>query len=81
MGRTRNGAGGVDGGSPPDGVATVNGCPRRPLGRPRVVPGPCSSLSVYLPTSVYDHLTRRAERRGQSVSGYVRDVLVELFYR
>jgi hypothetical protein len=33
-------------------------------------------LSVWLPVSVYDWLTREAERRKQSVSAYAREVFI-----
>lgn len=78
MSRTRREGNGNSGGSPPgDGGVTEASAPRA-RGRPRSIDGPCDSLSVRLPVSAYDRLILMAERRGQSVSAYVREVLLIL---
>ena len=47
-------------------------------GRPRTIEGPAASLSVWLPASAYDRLVTLAQRRRQTVSAYVREVLIIL---
>jgi hypothetical protein len=48
--------------------------PRRPRGRPRAT-DPYAHLTTWVPTPVYDELVRRANARGDSVSGLVRTLL------
>ena len=50
-------------------------------GRPRCAEETCSSLSIWIPLSAHDRIVRLANQRRQSVSGYMRDVLIEIFVR
>lgn len=70
--------------SGPQGVEGVDGVdgpkpatPKR--GRPRVSEQPCSSVSVRVPTELHDRLIRLSGQRRQTVSEYVRDVMIQLF--
>lgn len=65
-------------GSPVADEPVDTGSANRPRGRPKTVPGPCASLSVYLPTASYDRLVVLADQRKQSVSAFVREWLVLL---
>lgn len=78
MSRTRRNGNGNNGGSPPVEPGMMEVSAPRARGRPRLIDGPCDSLSVRLPVSAYDRLIVMAERRGQSVSAYVREVLIIL---
>jgi len=49
---------------------------RKRSGRPREIDDNGTSLSVWLPTSAHERLQRLAAGRQQSLSAYVRDVLV-----
>lgn len=50
----------------------------RSRGRPRVIEGPSSSVSVHLSTATHDRLVELSRRRGESVSSYIREVLMIL---
>jgi hypothetical protein len=74
--RTRAGTRDDDAGSPvrrDDDAATLR---VRPVGRPRLIDEPGTSLSVWLPVSAYDRFVKLADARRQSVSTYVREVLI-----
>ena len=76
MPKTRYGRDDDDAGSPvrrDDETATIR--PRQG-GRPRVIDEPGTSLSVWLPVSAYDRFVKLADARRQSVSAYVREVLI-----
>jgi hypothetical protein len=62
-------------------LPVVDASALRQRGRPRTIDGPGVTLSVWLPASAYDRLAALADRRGQSISSYVRDVLTILFSR
>lgn len=66
------------------GVEGVDGAespkPAKPTrGRPRVSEQPCSSVSMRVPTELHDLLIRLATKRRQTVSEYLRDVMIQLF--
>jgi hypothetical protein len=63
-------------GSPAGGVTILVRSTSRQRGRPRCIDGPGATLSVWLPTTVYDRLAVLALNRQQSISSYVRDVLM-----
>jgi len=64
----------------PDTVPGV--APAKPKrGRPRCTEEPCGSLSVWLPVTAQDRICALAKQRRQSVSEYLRDVLIALFLR
>ena len=50
-------------------------------GRPRVSEEACGSVSVWLPVTAQDRIIALAKSRRQSVSEYLRDVMVALFTR
>jgi|PlaIllAssembly_1097288.scaffolds.fasta_scaffold468044_2 alpha-D-ribose 1-methylphosphonate 5-triphosphate synthase subunit PhnH len=75
MGRSRPDDLDDDAGSPLAGVTVVVQSVSRQRGRPKVIDGPGVTLSVWLPTTVYDRLAALAAARRQSISSYSRDVL------
>jgi hypothetical protein len=62
-------------GSPVSDLAVADRSLVRHRGRPRLIDGPGITVSVWIPTTVYDLLAVRADRRKQSISAYLRDVL------
>lgn len=76
MKRSRTGADGDNGSPQTTETEATEATATRQRGRPRELTGPGVSLSVWLPVSVYDWLTREAERRKQSVSAYAREVFI-----
>ena len=50
-------------------------------GRPRCAEEPCGAISVWLPNTAQDRIIKLASLRRQSVSEYLRDVLVAIFLR
>jgi len=50
-------------------------------GRPKCSEEPCGAISVWLPVTAQDRIIRLAAQRRQSVSEYLRDVLLTLFVR
>lgn len=68
----------------PDGVQGVDGMDAPKLvkakrGRPRCAEEPCGNISVWLPNTAQDRIIKLASQRHQTVSEYLRDVLVQLF--
>ena len=67
----------------PDGVLGVDGAdaptPKPKRGRPRCAEEPLGSVTVHLPTPAQDRICRLASQRKQSVSEYLRDVMIQLF--
>ena len=68
-----------------DGPPGVPGEPGRPdpkpkrRGRPRVVEEPSGPVSVYLPASTHDRIIGLSKAQRQTVSEYLREVLILLF--
>lgn len=69
----------------PDGELGPPGCddpePAKPKkrGRPRLTDEPLGSVTVHLPSPAQDRIIRLAQARRQSVSEYLRDVMIQLF--
>jgi len=53
--------------------------PKPKRGRPRCADEPLGSVTVHLPTPAQDRIIRLASQRKQSVSEYLRDVMIQLF--
>ena len=77
---------GTDGPSPHWDVPGEIGPPGRPdpparrkPGRPRLTDEPLGSVTVHLPSPAQDRIIRLAQARRQSVSEYLRDVMIQLF--
>jgi hypothetical protein len=71
----RDGPDQVDG--PSVEAALKTPAPRR--GRPRCSEEPLGSVTVHLPTTAHDRIIRLASQRRQTVSEYLRDVLIQVF--
>ena len=69
--------------SGPEGALGPPGRPetpaRRKPGRPRLTEEPLGSVTVHLPSPAQDRIIRLAQARQQSVSEYLRDVMIQLF--
>lgn len=70
--------------SGPDGLLGVDGVigpvpPKPKRGRPRCMEEPLGSVTVHLPTSAQDRIIKLAATRRQTVSEYLRDVMIQLF--
>lgn len=66
----------------PDGELGPPGKPEptpKRRGRPRLMDEPLSSVTVHLPSPAQDRIIRLAQARRQSVSEYLRDVMIQLF--
>jgi len=76
VGRSRSG--GVDdrAGSPAGPGPVQVQCVIRQRGRPKLIEGEGMTLSVWVPTTVYDRLNALADQRKQSISTFTRDVLM-----
>lgn len=55
--------------------------PGKRRGRPRVVEEPSGPVSVYLPAATHDRIIGLSRAQRQTVSEYLREVLVLLFSR
>jgi hypothetical protein len=62
-----------------DGLADPPPVVKPKRGRPRCTEEPLGSISVWLPTTAQDRIIRLASQRRQTVSEYLRDVLLQLF--
>ena len=67
------------------GIAGVDGAdaptPKPKRGRPKCSEEPCGAISVWLPVTAQDRIIKLATQRRQSVSEYLRDVLIQLYAR
>ena len=62
-------------------VASLPRRKTRKRGRPRCSKEPCGALMVWVPDTLQDRIDHLAKQRRQTVSEYLRDVLVQLFLR
>jgi len=66
-----------------DGIQGVDGAdaptPKPKRGRPRCADEPLGSFTVRLPTPAHDRIIRLATQRRQTVSEYLRAVIIQLF--